>query len=207
MNANDAHAITVGGDPITPNPTDALLWLDVETTGLDPNNCSILEIGAICTSLDANTEIGRYETVIHIQTEQLLDISLKALKMHTANGLLADCEQAGSSEQEAADDLADFIDWLTTNRNLTLHPAGTNVQHFGLPALDHLLEQHDYHGFLANQLHYRALDLTSLRLLWQSLGHNPYQHHQHGTHRIHDCLTRDITEYRTIRQQIKDHTA
>ena len=179
----------------------------METTGLDPNTCSILEIGAICTSLDANTEIGRYETFIHIQTEQLLDISLKALKMHTANGLLADCEQAGSSEQETAGHLADFIDRLTTNQGLTLHPAGTNVQHFDLPAIDHLLERHDYHGFLVNQLHYRALDLTSLRLLWQSLGHNPYQHHQHGTHRVHDCLTRDITEYRTIRRQIKDHTA
>lgn len=59
MNTSDAHAITVGGDPITPNPAAALLWLDVETTGLDPNTCSILEIGAICTSLDANTEYGR----------------------------------------------------------------------------------------------------------------------------------------------------
>ena len=42
MNTSDAHTITVGGDPITPNPTAALLWLDVETTGLDPNTCSIL---------------------------------------------------------------------------------------------------------------------------------------------------------------------
>lgn len=127
MNTNDAHAITVGGQPITPEPTDALLWLDVETTGLDANTCSILEIGAICTSLDATREFGRYETVIHIDSSQLLEIALPALRMHTANGLLANCEQAGHSEQETADDLADFIDRLTTNRNLTLHPAGTNV--------------------------------------------------------------------------------
>ncbi|KFI91166.1 oligoribonuclease [Bifidobacterium saguini DSM 23967] len=207
MNTSDAHSITVGGTPVTPEPADALLWLDVETTGLDPNECSILEIGAICTSLDATREFGRYETVIHIQTEQLLDISLKALKMHTANGLLAACEQSGSSEQEATDDLADFIDRLTSEQGLTLHPAGTNIQRFDLPAINHLLEQHECHGFLANQLHYRAFDMTTIRLLWQSLGHNPYQHHQHGTHRVHDCLTRDITEYRTLRQHIKDHTA
>lgn len=122
MNTSDAHTITVGGDPITPNPTAALLWLDVETTGLDPNTCSILEIGAICTSLDTNTEYGRYETFIHIDSSQLLEIALPALKMHTANGLLADCEQAGSSEQETAGHLADFIDRLTTNQGLTLHP-------------------------------------------------------------------------------------
>ena len=84
MNTSDAHTITVGGDPITPNPTAALLWLDVETTGLDPNTCSILEIGAICTSLDTNTEYGRYETFIHIDSSQLLEIALPALKMHTA---------------------------------------------------------------------------------------------------------------------------
>lgn len=202
MNTNDSHTITVGGNPIPAEPTEALLWLDIETTGLDSYKCSILEIGAICTSLDATTEIARYETVIHIETKQLLGISLKAMHMHTANNLLAECEQGGISEHEAADDLADYIDRLTSTQRLTLHPAGTNIQRFDLPAINQLLDKYDYQGFLDNQLHYRALDLTTLRLTQQALGRNPYQHHT-GTHRVHDCLTRDITEYQTTINQMK----
>lgn len=140
------------------------------------------------------TELDGARCILMTQTGTIIDGRLKA-------------SPPRDGYQATRFTLADFIDRLTTNQGLTLHPAGTNVQHFDLPAIDHLLERHDYHGFLVNQLHYRALDLTSLRLLWQSLGHNPYQHHQHGTHRVHDCLTRDITEYRTIRRQIKDHTA
>lgn len=38
---------------MSPEKPDALLWMDVETTGLDANKCSILEIGLRCTTLDA----------------------------------------------------------------------------------------------------------------------------------------------------------
>lgn len=43
---------------MSPEKPDALLWMDVETTGLDTNMCSILEIGLRCTSLDAIHESG-----------------------------------------------------------------------------------------------------------------------------------------------------
>lgn len=207
MNTNDTHATTVADNPITPENTHALLWLDIETTSLDTNNCSILEIGAICTTLDTQTEIARYETVIHINSNQLLEIDLFALKTHTANHLLADCEQTGVTEQEATEALADFIDRLTSEQDLILHPAGTNVQRFDLPALNRMFERHDYHGFLANQLSYRAFDMTAIRLFGKALGHDPYQRHPHGTHRVHDCLTRDITEYQTILRLVKERTA
>ena len=55
----------------TPKP---LLWVDVETTGLDANMCSILEIGLRCTSMDAMHEYGRFEAVVHIGRETLLTV-------------------------------------------------------------------------------------------------------------------------------------
>lgn len=45
-------------------------------------------------------------------------------------------------------------------------------------------------------LSYRALDLTTLRLTAKSLGRDPYTHREKPTHRVHDCLDRDINEYR-----------
>lgn len=75
-----------------PEKPEALLWMDVETTGLDANMCSILEIGLRCTSLDAMHEYGRFEAVVHIGRETLLTVQPSALELHLNNGLLAQCE-------------------------------------------------------------------------------------------------------------------
>ncbi len=45
-------------------------------------------------------------------------------------------------------------------------------------------------------LHYRMLDVTALRLAAKACGQDPYQHRMKPTHRVHDCLDRDIAEYR-----------
>ena len=44
--------------------TEALLWVDIETTGTDPRHDLMLEIGLRCTSMNAKTEYARYESVI-----------------------------------------------------------------------------------------------------------------------------------------------
>ena len=77
---------------MSPEKPDALLWMDAETTGLDANMCSILEIGLRCTSLDAMHEYGRFEAVVHIGRETLLTVQPSALELHLNNGLLAQCE-------------------------------------------------------------------------------------------------------------------
>ena len=57
---------------MSPEKPDALLWMDVETTGLDANKCSILEIGLRCTTLDAMREHALLEAVVHISRETML---------------------------------------------------------------------------------------------------------------------------------------
>jgi oligoribonuclease len=41
-----------------------LVWTDLETTGLEPENCSILEIAAIITDDDLN-EVARFQRVVY----------------------------------------------------------------------------------------------------------------------------------------------
>lgn len=77
---------------MSPEKPDALLWMDVETTGLDANKCSILEIGLRCTTLDAMREHALLEAVVHISRETMLSAQLPALDLHLNNGLLAQCE-------------------------------------------------------------------------------------------------------------------
>lgn len=51
---NTQHDITVSGKPLNPPKPPAkphmLLWIDTETTGLDPNQCELLEVGMQVTT-------------------------------------------------------------------------------------------------------------------------------------------------------------
>lgn len=130
----NAYAVTVPGeldnvdftreDAMIPEKPEALLWMDVETTGLDANMCSILEIGLRCTSLDAMHEYGRFEAVVHIGRETLLTVQPSALELHLNNGLLAQCESCdplANSPRVIAEQALRFIQGMATT--YVLHPA------------------------------------------------------------------------------------
>lgn len=120
-----------------PEKPEALLWMDVETTGLDANMCSILEIGLRCTSLDAMHEYGRFEAVVHIGRETLLTVQPSALELHLNNGLLAQCESCdplANSPRVIAEQALRFIQGMATT--YVLHPAGTNISRFDLPMVE-----------------------------------------------------------------------
>lgn len=178
---------------MSPEKPDALLWMDVETTGLDTNKCSILEIGLRCTSMDAMREHARLEAVVHISRETMLSAQLPALDLHLNNGLLAQCETsdpAHCSPEAIALETVRFIKDMSGM--YTLHPAGTNIQRFDLPMILRFCEPVERVNDL---LSYRALDVTTLRLAAKALGRDPYTHRAKPTHRVHDCLDRDIAEY------------
>lgn len=65
-----------------------LVWLDLETTGLDPNAGVILEVGIVITDLNL-TEIARKNWVLpHIRESILPMMDDYVLDMHLGNGLL-----------------------------------------------------------------------------------------------------------------------
>lgn len=145
--------------PRPPRKPDMLLWIDTETTGLDPYQCELL----------------------------------KAYEMHLANGLMLASAEAPKDTydyQHTAWNIHEFLnDQLS---QYTLHPAGTNVD-FDLRQLDVHLSRHLNHP-IAEGLHHRKLDLTTLRLTDQAIGRDPYQNHA-GAHRVQDCIHRDINDY------------
>ena len=147
---------------MSPEKPDALLWMDVETTGLDTNKCSILEIGLRCTSMDAMREHARLEAVVHISRETMLSAQLPALDLHLNNGLLAQCETSDPphcSPEAIALETVRFVKDM--NGMYTLHPAGTNIHHFDLPMILRFCEPVER---IDDLLSYRALDLTTLSL-------------------------------------------
>lgn len=185
-----------------------LAWIDVETTGLNPNNASILEIGVIITDLRATQTLAGFHRVISTDRIDITPGNRKAIDMHMANGLIDEClgtapmpepsgplandltdrETTPAKPAMAADDLSDFLEAFTAPYHL--HPAGTNPD-FDLRFLTTLT-------IAVRALDYRKLDLTTLRLAALANGADPYHLHPAGTHRVLDCLHRDLDDYRHL---------
>lgn len=91
---------------------ERLVWLDLETTGTDPNQDRILEIAALVTTGDARNVIDTFHEVIHISSLSLKRVydTPRVWSMHTKNGLLAECVQKGRpAESWAIQSLAKFL--------------------------------------------------------------------------------------------------
>lgn len=84
---NTQHDITVSGKPLNPPKPPAkphmLLWIDTETTGLDPNQCELLEVGMQVTDLKAETRGGSpYQN--HAGTHRVQDCIRRDINDYTA---------------------------------------------------------------------------------------------------------------------------
>lgn len=72
-----------------------LLWIDLETTGLDPRAGHILEVGLVVTDNDYNelhaqAWVFPYDIDLHSGPEKPVDPFVR--DMHTKNGLWAECK-------------------------------------------------------------------------------------------------------------------
>lgn len=85
-------------------------WIDVETTGLDPINDIILEIGIIITDTDLN-EIAAQAWIITPGESRwaLRRMDDVVREMHTTNGLLNELEGEGVPPWVASDESRAFI--------------------------------------------------------------------------------------------------
>jgi oligoribonuclease len=79
-----------------------LAWIDLETTGLKPEECEILEVGLLVTDNDLN-EVHAQSWVLPYEydTDKALTISPIVQEMHTKNELWKECAEL--SERHASD--------------------------------------------------------------------------------------------------------
>lgn len=94
-----------------------------------------------------------------------------------------------------ANAVEEYLDSLS--QRFTLVPAGTNVD-FDIDFLKRLDLNPD------RWLSYRKFDLTTLRryLRFIDCPEDPYKGHA-GSHRVRDCIRRDISDYRWYRKLLK----
>lgn len=95
---------------------DRLMWLDLETTHLDPKKGAIWELGMILTSGDL-TELNRASWVLKADRENLGRVSDWSLVQHAKSGLMLEALQSTYTVQAVE---AEALHWAQSRTEWTL---------------------------------------------------------------------------------------
>lgn len=143
--------------------TAKLVWLDLETTGLDPTKDRILEVAVSMASFDDPFTVKEtYQCVVALSKENHASLDPYILDMHTKNGLLAECEKATASIAGVELELLDLIPSAADKEDAPVL-AGSSI-HFDRAFIKQWMPQ------LYKRLSHRLYDVSALKLFCQSMG-------------------------------------
>lgn len=134
-----------------------IVFLDLETTGLDPEYAVILELGMVVTD-DELSEVGRRAWVLPFAESQHEALDPFILDMHTKSGLLAEC--AGGVVKPRWQAEHEAVDWLESlavvrgEVQLGGNTIGFDRKFLGV-----------YMPGLLHHFHYRSIDMSSVNEL------------------------------------------
>lgn len=171
------------------DPHENLAWLDLETTGLRPNEDAILELGVVITNKDLDIVAEISAVVEPSRNTSITEIDPEVAAMHTKSGLWHEC-LAGS------DRLSFEAACLMLYRFIREHDAAGSPMCGSTISFDR--------GFLKVQapellsvFHYRNIDVSTLKNVMEMhfSSCEPYVPKKEPTHRVIDDLHDSIEEY------------
>jgi len=174
-----------------PQDANALVWIDLEMTGLDPDNDRIIEIATIIT--DSNLEITAEGPVLAIhQTDAVLAAMDEwNTRTHNETGLVQRVKASTCSEADAEQQTLNFIQkYVPKNRSPLCGNSICQDRRF----------LYRYMPQLEQWLHYRNLDVSSVKELatrWMPTL-DPFS--KRNTHRALDDIRESIEELRYFRE-------
>lgn len=183
--------------------TDLLIWVDLETTGLDvADNMTgmqkhrILEIGIHITDKNLNIIDEGFQVVIHHRKEYLLELMNDyVIDMHTKSGLLDRIEESSVTLHEAEQMAIDYIKSFKIKFGSS--PICGNSISFDSNFINAQLQE------LAKVFHYRKLDVSSFKILaWNLFPEEAAKVVKKEAHRGLDDIKESIAELKFYRENI-----
>jgi oligoribonuclease len=174
----------------------ALVWMDLEMTGLDPSRDLIVEIATLVTDAELNIVAEGPDLVIHVDDAALEGMGEVVKNMHAKSGL-SDAIRASTVtlEQAGAETLAFIKEHVPTARSAPLcgNSIGTDRRFLYL----HLPEIEEY-------LHYRSVDVSTIKELADRWYPEAYSKRPNktGNHRALGDIVDSVNELRYYRDAV-----
>jgi oligoribonuclease len=172
-----------------------LLWIDLETTGLSPQDDHILEVAWTITdnSLITIDDVYTHVTQLSPQAWVQLTQTPEVLEMHRNSGLLTEIDEAKTLMR--LEDIEDQIiaQLKQTGLEEIIMVAGFSV-HFDLSFINEHMPR------LARLLSHRTYDVTTLKTFFKSV-HIEHHVENYGKHRAHY----DTVEALSIAREYRDY--
>jgi oligoribonuclease len=175
---------------------DQLVWLDLEMTGLEVERDTIVEIACIVTDSQLNELDDGIDIVVHQDADALARMDDFVRRMHTKSGLLPLIAASDVSVAEAERRTLEYVrKHVSTARAAPLcgNSIGTDRRF-----LDRYMNE------LENFLHYRSIDVSSLKELCRRWYPEVYAKRpgKAEQHRALDDIKESIQELRFYRDEL-----
>ena len=179
---------------------DALVWIDLEMTGLDPDTDKVLEIAVIVTDGQLEQVEEGPELVLGADDEALAGMVEYVQRMHASSGLTELVRSSDLSVQDAERQVLSFVTGLVPRRATA--PLAGNSVHADRAFLRRYMPELEAH------LHYRNVDVSVLKELSKRWAPKIYQAapDKAGGHRALADIRESIAELRHYRRALFDRT-
>ena len=173
---------------------DILAWMDLEMTGLDPMNDTILEVASIVTDTKLNIIAQGPHVVVHCPEDRLQKMDSWNTKHHKASGLWQACIQSDVSLSQAETQTLDFLkEHIKKDRQAPL--CGNSVWQDRRFIAEHM-------SHIDSFLHYRLVDVSTLKELFKYWFHDKPKFDKKNRHRALDDIMESIEELRYYKQEL-----
>lgn len=165
-----------------------LLWIDLETTGLDENEGMLLEVAAIVTTPELE-EIETFHRVVYQPMIVLNDLDDWIIETHTKNGLLHEVVRSEHRLDTVDRELASFI-IRNKESGSKLPLCGSSINFERRWMAKYLPVAYEY-------IHYRSVDVSSFKEMfkrWAPEIRTPLLVDVLSTHRAMDDIKASIME-------------
>lgn len=177
-------------------PSDALVWIDCEMTGLDPMDDVLVEIAVIVTDAELNPLDDGLDIVIATDPAKLEGMDDVVVEMHTSSGLLEAIADATTTLEQAEDQVLEYVKQYVPERRKA--PLCGNTIATDRSFLVRYMPRLDEH------LHYRMIDVSTIKELSRRWYPRAYYNSpsKSGGHRALADILESINELRYYRATV-----